>query len=88
MPQRPREEEITWIFGSSRSGSTWLLRMLAEHPDVQPFNETSLGHHLGVWRPIALAWATADDLPELHTFIDVKRENPDYLFSDEYREGW
>ena len=23
------EDRLSWIFGSSRSGSTWLLRMLA-----------------------------------------------------------
>jgi len=38
---------LTWIFGSSRSGSTWLLRMLATHPDVMPIDETGIGHHLG-----------------------------------------
>ena len=85
---RPAEDDITWIFGSSRSGSTWLLRMLAEHPGVHPFNETGIGHHLGLWRPIALAWATADEIPPLHTFMDVKRENPDYLFSDAHRDRW
>jgi hypothetical protein len=26
--------DLTWIFGSSRSGSSWLLRMLRRHPDV------------------------------------------------------
>lgn len=85
--QRPAEDELTWIFGSSRSGSTWLLRMLAGHPDVMPIDETGIGHHLGVWRPIALAWATSDDPPPLTTFAHVKRGNPDYLFSERYREG-
>ena len=86
---RPDVEDLTWIFGSSRSGSTWLLRMLAEHPVVLPVDETGVGHHLGVWRPIPLAWATSDgDPPQLTTFVRVKAGNPDYLFSDEYRDGW
>ena len=84
----PAEEQLTWIFGSSRSGSTWLLRMLAAHPAVQPVDETGIGHHLGVWRPIPLAWATSEEPQELTTFAEVKRDNPDYLFSDEHREGW
>ena len=88
MGAKPSEDDVTWIFGSSRSGSTWLLRMLAEHPEVRALNETGIGHHLGLWRPIALAWATADEIPPLHTFLDVKRDNPDYLFSDAHREGW
>lgn len=88
MAERPQEGQLTWIFGSSRSGSTWLLRMLAELDEVHPVDETGIGHHLGVWRPIPLAWATSDDPPELSTFRDVKRENPSYFFSDERREGW
>lgn len=88
MQYRPREELLTWIFGSSRSGSTWLLRMLSSLPEVQPLDETGIGHHLGVWRPIPLAWATCDEPPDLGTFTGVKRRNRDYFFSDEHREGW
>ncbi|MDQ3740843.1 MAG: sulfotransferase [Actinomycetota bacterium] len=88
MGERPHEEQLTWIFGSSRSGSTWLERMLSEFQEVLPIDETGIGHHLGVWRPIPLAWATSDDPPELSTFRDVKRRNPDYFFSDEHRAGW
>ena len=88
MGQQPREEQLTWIFGSSRSGSTWLLRMLSEFDEVLPIDETGIGHHLGVWRPIPLAWATCDDLPELSTFRAVKQHRPDYFFSEEHRPGW
>ena len=84
---RPDEDELTWIFGSSRSGSTWLMKMLAEHDAVEPIDETGVGHHLGVWRPIPLAWATSQgDPPPLSLFSVIKRGNPDYLFSDEHRD--
>ena len=79
---------LAWIFGSSRSGSTWLLRMLAELDRVIPIDDPHLGHHLGVWRPIPLAWATAKDLPKLWTLADYKRKKRDYLFSDAYRDAW
>jgi hypothetical protein len=88
MPERPSEEQLTWIFGSSRSGSTWLERMLSEFPEVQPVDETGIGHHLGVWRPIPLAWATCDEPPHLSTFAAVKSDRPDYFFSEEHRAGW
>jgi Sulfotransferase family len=80
--------QLAWIFGSSRSGSTWLLRMLSQLERVIPIDDPHLGHHLGVWRPIPLAWATAKDLPRLGTLADYKRTKPDYFFSDSYREAW
>jgi hypothetical protein len=79
---------LGWIFGSSRSGSTWLLRMLDGLERVIPIDDPHIGHHLGVWRPIPLAWATAKDPPKLGTLADFKRRKRDYLFSDRYREQW
>lgn len=84
MEERP---DLTWIFGSSRSGSTWLLRMLRHHPDVVGINETGLGHHLGVWRPIALAWQSVEP-PPLTTFKAIKEDRRDYFFNREYEEVW
>jgi hypothetical protein len=79
---------LAWIFGSSRSGSTWLLRMLSQLDRVVPIDDPHLGHHLGVWRPIPLAWATSKEPPQLGTLADFKRQKRDYLFSDHYREQW
>ncbi len=83
-----REDRLAWIFGSSRSGSTWLLRMLADLRGVVPIDDPHLGHHLGVWRPIPLAWAACEDPPELTTLLELKAEEPDYFFSERYRESW
>ena len=81
-------ERLAWIFGSSRSGSTWLLRMLSQLRSVVPIDDPHIGHHLGVWRPIPLAWGTAEELPELRTLGDYKREKRDYFFSERYRDHW
>lgn len=83
-----REDRLAWIFGSSRSGSTWLLRMLAELRGVVPIDDPHLGHHLGVWRPIPLAWAACEDPPELTTLLELNAEEPDYFFSELYRDSW
>ena len=83
------EERLTWIFGSSRSGSTWLLRMLSDFDGAVPVDDPHLGHHLGVWRPIPLAWAAADEPPrELTTLLDLKAEEPGYFFAERYRDSW
>jgi len=82
------EDRLVWIFGSSRSGSTWLLRMLSSLDGVVPVDDPHLGHHLGVWRPISLAWATAEHAPDLTTLDRVKHDKDSYFFSDRYRDAW
>jgi hypothetical protein len=62
--------------------------MLSELERVIPVDDPHIGHHLGVWRPIPLAWATAKDPPKLGTLADFKRKKRDYLFSDRYRDTW
>src|SRR5918996_4473775 len=81
-------DRLVWIFGSSRSGSTWLLRMLASLDEVVPIDDPHLGHHLGVWRPISLAWGAAEHPPELTTLDRVKHDKDSYFFSDRYRDAW
>jgi len=83
-----RENRLAWIFGSSRSGSTWLLKMLSDLEGVVPVDDPHLGHHLGVWRPIPLAWAACENPPELSTLFDLKAEEPGYFFAERYREAW
>jgi hypothetical protein len=82
------DPRIAWIFGSSRSGSTWLLRMLSELDGVVPVDDPHLGHHLGVWRPIPLAWGACEDPPELTTLLEVKADEPGYFFAERYRDAW
>lgn len=80
---------LAWIFGSSRSGSTWLTKMLADlDPHVVAIDDPHLGHHLGVWRPISLAWGAAEETPQLTTLAAVKADHESYFFSERYREAW
>jgi len=83
-----QENRLAWIFGSSRSGSTWLLKMLADLEGVVPIDDPHLGHHLGVWRPIPLAWAACENPPELSTLLELKAEEPGYFFAERYRDAW
>jgi hypothetical protein len=45
------------------------------------------GHHVGVWRPISLAWTTAGHPPARTTLDRVKHDKDSYFFSDRYREA-
>lgn len=82
------EDRLAWVMGSSRSGSTWLLRMLTDHPDVVGIDDPHLGHHLGVWRPLPLAWAVGTERPALKTLTEVKGDKDGYFFADRYRDAW
>ena len=82
------ESRLVWIFGSSRSGSTWLLRMLEALDGAVAIDDPHLGHHLGVWRPIPLAWAAAERRPDLTTLTELRRDKADYFFADRYGDAW
>ena len=82
------ESRLVWIMGSSRSGSTWLLRMLCELDDATGIDDPHLGHHLGVWRPIPLAWAIGEDRPTPTTLDEVKADKPGYFFNAKYEDTW
>lgn len=62
--------------------------MLSDLAGVVPVDDPHLGHHLGVWRPIPLAWAACDDPPELSTLLDVKAEESGYFFAERHRGAW
>jgi Sulfotransferase family len=62
--------------------------MLSELGGIVGIDDPHLGHHLGVWRPIPLAWATAADEPELATLIDLQRDHDDFFFNDRYAAVW
>lgn len=62
--------------------------MLSDLEGVVPVDDPHLGHHLGVWRPIPLAWAACEQPPELSTLLEIKAEEPGYFFAERYREAW
>jgi hypothetical protein len=82
------DEEVIWILGSSRSGSTWLLQMLGEIDAVVTIDDPHIGHHLGPWRPISLAWAAAEEEPDLWRLRDLKKHKRSYFFNDRYESAW
>src|SRR3954451_12257174 len=40
------EGKLVWIFGSPRSGSSWLMRLLNSRPEIAQINESYLPVHL------------------------------------------
>ena len=75
---RALERDLTWIMGSPRSGSTWLLKMLAHHERVIAIDEPCWGPHL----------APVGSVDPLSTVTASHAARSDYCFSAEYEEVW
>jgi hypothetical protein len=70
-----RAENIVWIFGAARTGSTWLWRMLGELRGHYGWNEPLVGALFG-----NLYYERAKHL--------IGREGEHYILGDAYKESW
>ena len=66
-------ENVVWIFGSGRSGSTWLRRMMGEMPGHKVWEEPMVGALFGEF----YARAPRENL-----------RSADYVMGEPIREGW
>jgi hypothetical protein len=86
--RRGFESRLIWLFGSPRSGSSWLLQLLASHPAVVQVNEPLIGGYLG---PIISESTNVnpDDLDLSNfTLLRAERDKPESFFSSEFTEAW
>jgi hypothetical protein len=79
------ERRLVWVMGSPRTGSTWLLNLLARNRGVVGIDEPLLGAHLEVSAE-SLA-PGPDDVPFRGVYAE-HRARPDYFFSDEFAPVW
>jgi len=86
--RRGFESRLVWILGSPRSGSSWLLQLLASHPAVVQVNEPLIGGYLG---PI-ISESTNVNPDELElsnfTLLRAERDKPESFFSSEFEDTW
>jgi hypothetical protein len=83
------ERNLVWIVGSPRTGTTWLLNLLAAHPRITTVDEPLIGAHLGF--PASATVGTVARAPregEGARALDVFRDRDDYFFSARYVEAW
>jgi len=65
--------KIVWIFGTGRSGSTWLMNMMAEMPRTGFWNEPKVGNLFG----------------RFHEGAQVgERNSANFILGEPAREGW
>ena len=82
------ESRVVWILGSPRSGSTWLYRLLREHPAMVVINEPLIGYHLGPFLSDQPGWDAAALDEGNFTMRRVQDRNPAQFFADEFAHIW
>lgn len=82
------ESRVIWLFGSPRSGSTWLVRMVDQHPSIAFMDEPTVGYHLSPFLSNEPGY-NAEDL-DLSTFTirRVMEDAPHRFFSEKYADVW
>jgi Sulfotransferase family len=92
-PSLPRdsqsvESRVVWMFGSPRSGSTWLLRMAEQHPSIIGMNEPTIGYHLSPFLSNEPGYRVED--LDLGTFTQRRamEGDPDRFFATKYADVW
>ena len=66
-------ENLVWIFGTGRSGSTWLMNMMAHMPRTSAWNEPMVGKLFGDF---------------YHNAQVGQRNARGFILGDPAREGW
>jgi hypothetical protein len=85
LKEKREEEEDTiernmyWIFGSGRSGSSWLATRLLKHEGTICWDEPLIGMHLAV---------TYWEVDKNKRLLDRDAKRPDYFFSSDFSDIW
>ena len=78
------EPRVVWILGSPRSGSTWLLNLVARLTGAATIDEPLVGAHLAT--PLGAVSGLPSALDEL--VVEASRGRADYLFADRHVDTW
>jgi sulfotransferase family protein len=82
------ESRLVWQFGSPRSGSTWLLQMLGEHPRIMPINEPLIGFHLSPFLANDPGYHAEDLDLETFTIRRAMGDDPERFFAESFADVW
>ena len=83
------EEKLVWVFGTPRSGSTWLAKDILYKENIRMLDESMIGAHLGTFRlDPGIIWAIINENHHARTtrLLDVSRK--EIFFSTEFEESW
>ncbi len=82
------ERQIVWMVGSPRTGTTWLVNLLAAQPGHMMIDEPGIGVHLGLFLH-EFYGSPARNFPAHRSLMtEVRADEPDYFFSERYASTW
>jgi len=79
------ERKMVWLFGTPRSGTTWLGGQLLVHPENIIWYEPDIGLHLAV---MAETKVTKNNEPKFERLYDEQRKRDSYFFSERHKKNW
>lgn len=82
------ESRVIWLFGSPRSGSTWLRQMAEAHPAIEAMNEPTIGYHLSPFLSNEPGYRAEDLDVDTFTLRRVAADSPDRFFAAKYADVW
>jgi hypothetical protein len=82
------DDRVVWLLGSPRSGSTWLLYLLADHRAVVPVNEPLIGWYLGPFMSDLPAMSARGLDAGNFTLRRVHRDKRPHFFAEEFADVW
>lgn len=78
------ESRLVWIFGSPRSGSTWLMNLIGIHPQAGSINEPLVGINVAPYMPEILSRSPL----RYGDVLSRDPRDPEVFFSDQYASAW
>jgi hypothetical protein len=82
------ERRLVWVFGSPRTGTTWLLHLVGSHPGVAAMDEPGIGMHLALFAPEVLGVPAAGFRPDQMRVNDSRSSDDDYFFASRFTDVW
>ena len=83
------EAKLVWVFGTPRSGSTWLARDILKKKEIKFQDESQIGQHLGVIRhDPSTVWNIVNGVPNTKFPRIIDKDRQDLFFSEKYVTSW
>lgn len=83
------ETKLVWIFGTPRSGSSWLTHDILRKEKIRSLDETMLGAQLGAFTDNpAIHWNWMNGMYKGNFKRIIDSERPDAFFSSNFEKDW